>query len=78
MLNLTTQQSQMVMQISQKDIPDDVKENYYYPLSFWDVLIAENTSNFLNIYRIRDDLPFLKKRQIGINIDIKKQREYEV
>ena len=77
MLNLTTQQSPMVMQISQKDIPDDVKENYYYPLSFWDLLIAEDASNFLNIYRIRDDLPFLKKKQIGINIDIKKQRDYE-
>jgi hypothetical protein len=77
MLNLTTQQSQMVMRISQNNIPDDVKQNYYYPLSFWDFLKGEDASNFMNIYRIRNDLPFLKKKQIGINVDIKKQREYE-
>ena len=77
MLNLTTQQSPMVMRISQNNIPDDVKQNYYYPLSFWDFLKGEDASNFMNIYRIRNDLPFLKKKQIGINVDIKKQREYE-
>ena len=67
----------MVMRISQNNIPDDVKQNYYYPLSFWDFFRGEDASNFMNIYRIRNDLPFLKKKQIGINIDIKKKREYE-
>ena len=76
-LNLTTQESPMVMRISQNNIPDDVKQNYYYPLSFWDFFRGEDASNFMNIYRIRNDLPFLKKKQIGINIDIKKKREYE-
>ena len=78
MLNLTTQQSPMLIQISQKDIPVDVQNNFYHQLSFWDVLKYKEASNFLNIYRIRDDLPFLKKKQIGINIDIKKHKEYEV
>jgi hypothetical protein len=76
-LNLTTQESPMVMRISQNNIPDDVKQNYYYPLSFWDFFRGEDASNFMNIYRIRNDLPFLKKKQIGITIDIKKKREYE-
>ena len=77
MLNITPQQSPMQIQITQKDIPDDVKENYYYQLSFWDLLKAEDASNFLNINRIRSDLPFLKKNHIGININIKKNRGYE-
>ena len=77
MLNITPQQSPMQIQITQKDIPDDVKENYYYQLSFWDLLKAEDASNFLNLNRIRSDLPFLKKNHIGININIKKNRGYE-
>ena len=78
MLNLTTQHSPMLIQISHKDIPDEVKSNFYHQLSFWDLLKYTEASNFLNIYRIRNDLPFLKKKQIGINIDIKKHKEYEV
>jgi len=71
MLNYTSQQNSMNIQITQKDIPDDVKPNYYHCLQFWDFLKADDTSNFLNINRIRTDLPFLKKNQIGININIK-------
>ncbi len=77
MLNLTSQQSPMQIQITQKDIPDDVRENYYYQLTFWDLLKGEDASNFLNINRLRSDLPFLKKNHIGININIKKAREYD-
>ena len=77
MLNLTSQQSPMQIQITQKDIPDDVSENYYYQLTFWDLLKGEDASNFLNINRLRSDLPFLKKNHIGININIKKTRGYE-
>ena len=77
MLNVSTQQSPMQILISQKDIPDDVRENYYYPQVFWDLLKAEDAQNFLNIYRIRNDLPFLKKEHIGININIKRNKEYE-
>ena len=77
MLNISSQQSQMQIQISQKDIPDDVRVNYYYQEVFWDLLKAEDASNFLNIYRIRNDLPFLKKEHIGINVNIKRNREYE-
>ena len=77
MLNVSSQQSPMQILISQKDIPDDVRENYYYPQVFWDLLKAEDAQNFLNIYRIRNDLPFLKKEHIGININIKRNKEYE-
>ena len=76
MLNLTSQQSPMEIEITQKDIPYDVKENFYYQLEFSDLLRREEASNFLNIYRIRNDLPFLKKRHIGINIDIKKSKQF--
>ena len=77
MLNITTQQSPMQIQVNQKDIPDDVRENYYYQHTFWDLLKAEDASNFLNIYRLRNDLPFLKKEHIGINVNIKRNKEFE-
>ena len=78
MLNYTSQQNSMNIQITQKDIPDDVKPNYYHCLQFWDFLKADDTSNFLNINRIRTDLPFLKKNQIGININIKNLEKKEI
>jgi hypothetical protein len=77
MLNITTQQSPMQIQINQKEIPDDVKENYYYQPVFWDLLKAEDASNFLNIYRLRNDLPFLKKDHIGVNINIKRNKDLD-
>ena len=76
LLNLTSQQNYMEIEITQKDIPDDVEENFYHPLEFLDVLKKNEASTFLNIYRIRNDLPFLKQQHIGININIKK-KEFE-
>ena len=68
----------MHIKVTQKDIPNTVKENYYYPDFFIDSVKKSSISNFMNLYRIRSDLPFLKSRHIGINIDIKKPREYEL
>ena len=65
----------MHIKLMEKDIPDDVKENYYYPNFFIDSIKQRNISNFLNINRIRSELPFLKPHHIGINIDIKKPKE---
>ena len=77
MLSQSNSNSDMHIKVSQKDTPNDVKENYYYPDFFVDSVKHSNISNFMNLYRIRNDLPFLKSRHIGINIDIKKPREYE-
>ena len=65
----------MHIKIMEKDIPDEVKENYYYPKFFVDYIKSRNISNFLNINRIRSDLPFLKQHHIGISIDVKKPKE---
>jgi hypothetical protein len=78
MLSQSNSNSDMHIKVSQKDTPNDVKENYYYPDFFVDSVKHSNISNFMNLYRIRNDLPFLKSRHIGINIDIKKPREYDL
>ena len=66
------------IKIAEKDITNEARENYYYPKFFIDYIKKRNISNFLNINRIRSDLSFLKNHQIGINIDVKKQKEYEI
>ena len=76
-LSNTNTNNDMHIKVSQKDAPDDVKKNYYYPNFFVDNIEHLNISNFMNIYRIRSDLPFLKSNHIGINIDIKKPKEYD-
>ena len=63
--------SNLHIKISEKKIPMDAKENYYYPEFFIDSIKRKNISNFSNIYRIRNDLSFLKTHDIGINIDVK-------
>ena len=63
--------SNLHIRISEKNIKMDTKENYYYPEFFVDGIRRRNISNFSNIYRIRNDLPFLKNNDIGINIDVK-------
>ena len=70
---ITTQSadSMLHINISEKNIPEETKENYYYAHFFKDNIKGRNISNFLNIYRIRNDLSFLKKNDIGINIDVK-------
>jgi hypothetical protein len=78
MLSTSNSNSDMHIKVSQKEIPNEVKENYYYPNFFVDSVKHSNISNFMNLYRIRSDLPFLKSRHIGINIDIKKPREYDL
>ena len=78
MLSYSNSNSDMHIKVSQKDTPNDVKENYYYPDFFVDSVKHSNISNFMNLHRIRSDLPFLKSRHIGINIDIKKPREYDL
>ena len=78
MLNYSNSNSDMHIKVSQKDTPNDVKDNYYYPDFFVDSVKHSNISNFMNLHRIRSDLPFLKSRHIGINIDIKKPREYDL
>ena len=76
---LSTQQSDsdMHIRILEKEIPDDVRENYYYSNFFIDSIKKKNISNFCNLYRIRSDISFLKNNHIGINIDIKKPKEDE-
>ena len=69
--------SDMHIKILEKDIPSDVRENYYYSNFFIDSIKKKNISNFCNLYRIRNDIPFLKNNHIGINIDIKKPRDDE-
>ena len=76
-LNLSTQKGTMEIVISYKDIPKEVKYNYYYQPTFWDFLKDEGTTNFCNINRLTTDIPFLKKDYIGININIKKFKENE-
>ena len=66
MLNL------LKIKVSEKDLPDEVKFNYYYPNYYLDSVEANNMSNFMNVNRVRSDLPFLKSNYIGINIDCKK------
>ena len=78
MLSQSNSNSDMHIKVVQKDTPNDVKVNYYYPDFFIDNVKHSNISNFMNLYRIRSDLPFLKCRHIGINIDIKKPREYDL
>ena len=63
--------SNLHIRISEKNIKMDTKENYYYPEFFVDSIRRRNISNFSNIYRIRNDLPFLRNNDIGINIDVK-------
>ena len=64
--------------ISKKDMPNEVKHNYYYPDNYIDYIKEMNISNFMNINRLRTDIKFLKSEQIGINIDVKKAREFEL
>ena len=64
--------------VSKKDIPDDIKHNYYYPENYYDYIKERNISNFMNINRLRPDIKFLKLDHIGINIDVQKVREYEL
>ena len=59
-------------------MPYDVSKNYYYPEFFIDNLKEVNISIFMNLNRIRKDLNFLKTKHIGINIDVKKPREYDI
>ena len=73
-----TSDSDIHIKISEKDISNEARENYYYPNFFIDSVKQRNISNFMNINRIRSDLSFLKTNQIGINIDVKKPKEYEI
>jgi len=77
MVSNQSSNSDMHIKVSHKDITYGVKENFYYPKFFVDNIKAKDISNFMNINRIRSDLPFLKSSSIGINIDIKKQRDYD-
>ena len=77
MVSNQSSNSDMHIKVSHKDITNGVKENFYYPKFFVDNIKAKDISNFMNINRIRSDLPFLKSNSIGINIDIKKQRDYD-
>ena len=74
-LSTQSSDSDMHIKILEKEIPNDVRENYYYSNFFIDSIKKKNISNFCNLYRIRYDIPFLKNNHIGINIDIKKPRE---
>ena len=76
-VNCHTSNNDMHIKVSQKEIPNEVKDNYYYPKFFVDNIKAMDITNFMNLNRIRSDLPFLKSNNIGINIDIKKPRNYD-
>ena len=67
-----TSDSDMDIKISEKDITNEARENYYYPNFFIDRIKNRNISNFMNINRIRSDLSFIKNNHIGINIDVKR------
>ena len=60
------------VKVSEKDLPNEVKFNYYYPSFYLDSVDANSMTNLMNVNRIRSDLPFLKSSYIGINIDCKK------
>ena len=64
--------NKLKVKVSEKDLPTEVKFNYYYPSFYLDSVEANSMSNLMNVNRIRSDLPFLKSSYIGINIDCKK------
>ena len=70
---LSTQDSEsdIHIRISKNNIPNEINLNYYYPDFFIDNIKEKNISNFMNIFRIRNDLRFLGTKHIGINIDVK-------
>ena len=44
---------------------------YFCPDFICDKVESNNYTNFYTIYKMREDLPFIKFKDIGINIDIK-------
>ena len=77
-ISLQSSENGIHITVSKKDIPEDIKHNYYYPENYYDYIKERNISNFMNINRLRPDIKFLKLEQIGINIDVQKVREYEL